>query len=210
MIPLVHDFSDERVLVFGGGNVGARKARRFDHEATVFVVSPSFEGADFGEGRLVRAHPTPDTVGDWIDWVDPVLVVIATDDSSLNDAIDSAARDRSILRNRADRAGSRGFGNVIVPATVRDGPVLTAVSTEGTSPVVSRHVREQLEATIEGAGKMAILTGELREELSGAEREGALRSVVESEEVWKALDSEGAKSRQVAKDVIDDVTGEMP
>ena len=28
MIPLLHDFADERVLVFGGGPVGARKARR--------------------------------------------------------------------------------------------------------------------------------------------------------------------------------------
>lgn len=208
MIPLVHDFSDERVLVFGGGNVGARKARRFDDEATVFVVSPSFGDTDFGDARLVRAHPTPEAVGHWIDRVDPALVVIATDDPSLNDAIDAAARDRSILRNRADQAGSRGFGSVVVPATVRDDPVLAAFSTGGTSPVVSRHLRKQLEPTIEGAGKMAILTGELREELSGADRESALRTVVESEEVWKALDSEGANSRQVAKDVIDDLTGE--
>ncbi|MCL7417130.1 MAG: NAD(P)-dependent oxidoreductase, partial [Halalkalicoccus sp.] len=28
MIPLLHDFTDRTVLVFGGGRVGARKARR--------------------------------------------------------------------------------------------------------------------------------------------------------------------------------------
>ncbi len=40
MIPLLHDFADATVLIFGGGPVGARKARRFAREATVVVVSP--------------------------------------------------------------------------------------------------------------------------------------------------------------------------
>ncbi len=48
MIPLYHDFSDETVLIFGGGPVGARKARRFAAEARVVVVSPEFGNRDFG------------------------------------------------------------------------------------------------------------------------------------------------------------------
>ncbi|MFC6768071.1 NAD(P)-dependent oxidoreductase, partial [Natrinema soli] len=39
MIPLLHDFTNATVLVFGGGHVGARKARRFAREARVLVVS---------------------------------------------------------------------------------------------------------------------------------------------------------------------------
>lgn len=42
MIPLVHDLSDETVVVFGGGPVGARKAHRFAREARTVVVSPEF------------------------------------------------------------------------------------------------------------------------------------------------------------------------
>ena len=39
MIPLVHDVGGETVLVFGGGTVGARKARRFAREARVVARS---------------------------------------------------------------------------------------------------------------------------------------------------------------------------
>ncbi|MDR9382052.1 MAG: NAD(P)-dependent oxidoreductase, partial [Natronomonas sp.] len=49
MIPLYHDFTDETVLVFGGGPVGARKARRFAREAAVVVVSPEFAADDYGD-----------------------------------------------------------------------------------------------------------------------------------------------------------------
>lgn len=44
MIPLVHDFSGETVLVLGAGPVGARKARRFAAEADVVVVAPDVPG----------------------------------------------------------------------------------------------------------------------------------------------------------------------
>ena len=74
MIPLYHDFTDETVLVFGGGSVGARKARRFAEEARVVVVSPDFEGTSgFGDAELVRARPSPEDVEAWMDSaVDPI------------------------------------------------------------------------------------------------------------------------------------------
>ncbi|QCC46796.1 precorrin-2 dehydrogenase/sirohydrochlorin ferrochelatase family protein [Halobellus limi] len=110
MIPLYHDFTGETVLVFGGGPVGARKAGRFAAEARVVVVSPEFdEGRDWeadetaeGEIARVRARPTPDGVDAWIARTGPVLVVAATDDGAVNDAVAAAARDRGLLVNRAD------------------------------------------------------------------------------------------------------------
>jgi precorrin-2 dehydrogenase/sirohydrochlorin ferrochelatase len=58
---------------------------------------------------------------------------------------------------------------------------------------------------------MAELTGSLRAELDGVDsktRRTALRAVVDSDAVWKALDTESANARQVATDVIADVTGD--
>jgi len=208
MIPLMHDFGGERVLVFGGGSVGARKARRFATEASVVVVSPQFEADSFGGAELIRGAPTAESVDEWLTRIDPALVVAATDDPELNAAIDRAGKERGILRNRADESGDRDLGSVVVPATVRDDPVVVAVSTGARSPVVSRYLRQELEATIDGAGKMAELTGSLREELTGPDRRAALRAVVSSEAVWKALDTEGTNPRQVATDVIADATGE--
>jgi len=212
MIPLYHDFTDATVLIFGGGSVGARKAERFAAEADVIVVSPTFDDrfadADFPTVERVRAAPTPATVADWFDRVDPALAVAATDNSELNAAVAEAAADRDVLVNRTDRAGERSVGSVVVPATVDDGPVSVAISTGGQSPTVSRYLREQLESELENAGAMAALTGRLRAELKGTEspetRRAMLRAVVRSPAVWKALHTGIANAEKEAARVMQD------
>jgi precorrin-2 dehydrogenase/sirohydrochlorin ferrochelatase len=213
MIPLIHDFTDERVLVLGGGPVGARKARRFATEAEVIVLSPEFADRSFGDAQLLRAAPDVEGVRSWIDSVNPALIVAATDDSELNDTAEQAAADRGILINRADDTGTRSFGSVVVPATVRDDPVVVAISTGGRSPALSKYLRQQFESEFAGAGEMAEVTGDLRAEfknadMSPSERRKNVRAVVRSRDVWKALDSGKAKAKQVAADVIDQQSGD--
>lgn len=160
MIPLVHDFSAETVLVFGGGPVGARKARRFTQEARVVVLSLTFADEPFGGAERVKACPDPGDVSGWLDRLDPALVVAATDDQALNDAIERAAADRGVLVNRADVRGSRSAGSVVVPATIRDGPLVVAVSTEGTDPGLAKSIRERLEASLQPLMNAANTTAE--------------------------------------------------
>ena len=228
MIPLFHDFSGSTVLVFGGGRVGARKARRFAREARTVVVSPDFGDREFGSAERVRAVPGPMAVPGWFDRADPALAVAATDDGQVNDAIARAARERGVLLNRADRstgddpaesdADSDRVGNdgderareVVVPATVRDNPVTLAVATGGRSPALSRHLRERFEEEFAGAGAMAELSGQLRTELrergvAPSERRAAIRAVVRSERVWKALGDSGPSGWTEAQSVIEDV-----
>ena len=228
MIPLFHDFSGSTVLVFGGGRVGARKARRFAREARTVVVSPDFGDREFGGAERVRAVPGPMAVPGWFDRADPALAVAATDDGQVNDAIARAARERGVLLNRADRstdddpaesnADSDRDGNdgdewareVVVPATVRDGPVTLAVATGGRSPALSRHLRERFEEEFAGAGAMAELSGQLRTELrergvAPSERRAAIRAVVRSKRVWKALGDSGPSGWTEAQSVIEDV-----
>lgn len=207
MIPLYHDFDGESVLVFGGGPVGARKARRFAREARVVVVSPDFADRDFGGAELVRAAPDPGAVESWVERVAPALVVAATDVDAVNDAAERAARDRGILVNRADHSGERGPGSVVVPGTVEDDPVSVAVSTGGNSPALSKYLRERLEAELDGAGAMARLSGDLRSELkaegwSPSRRRDAVRAVVRSSRVWKALRTGESNARREATRVI--------
>jgi precorrin-2 dehydrogenase/sirohydrochlorin ferrochelatase len=235
MIPLYHDLTDETVLVFGGGPVGARKAAGFAGEADVVVVSPAFDDALLDDAilddaspaatpsrsdtaaaepsppiRLVRAAPDPEAVRGWIDRVSPALVVAATDDRAVNAAAESAALDAGILVNRTDVSGGRDAGSVVVPATVDDGPVSVAISTGGTSPALSKALRQRIEAEIAGAGEMATLSGELRRELADRgidpeTRRAALRRVVRSEGVWKGLQKGRSNGRQEAYDVIGEV-----
>lgn len=213
VIPLFHDFTDETVLVFGGGPVGARKARRFAREATVVVVSPTFANENFGGAACVRDSPDSTRVRDWMDGSTPALVVAATDDDGLNDSIARAAHERGVLVNRADERGGRDGMSVVVPATVRDGSVTLAVSTDGTSPALSKRLREQFEDEFAGVGDMADLTETLRHTLDRADipppdRRAALTAVVNSDRVWKALDSRESNPVHIATDVVSETIGD--
>ncbi len=208
MIPLFHDFSGATVFVLGGGPVGARKARRFSREARTVVVSPEFSDESFGGAELVREAPDADGVCEWLDRLEPALVVCATSDEEINEAAATAARERHALVNRADRSGEREPGGVVVPATVRDDPVVVAIATGGTAPALSKHLRKRLERELEGAGAMAALLSVLRTELREAghppeRRRAAVGAVVESSAVWKALRTGGSKRPEVADDVIE-------
>ena len=213
MTPLYHDLSDATVLVFGGGTIGTRKALGFAADANaVVVVSPAFtDRLVDGEGvDLVRAAPGADDVGAWIDRTSPALVVAATDDRAVNAAVEAAALDAGILVNRTDVSGGREPGSVVVPATVEDDPVAVAISTGGASPALSKALRQRIEAEIAGAGAMADLSGDLRRELSdrGVDpetRRDAIRRVVRSEGVWKALQKGRSNGRQEAHNVIEEV-----
>lgn len=213
MIPLFHDFSDSTVLVIGGGPVGARKARRFAREARTIVVSPEFAEASFGDAELVRAAPDRESIEGWLERVEPVLVIAATDDGELNGAVADAAHDRGVLVNRADRAGAnRGEGGVVVPATVREEPVVVAIATGGVAPALSKHLRQEIEGELEGAGAMAELLGELRTELEARDvppdrRRELVGDAVDSPAVWTGLRTGASNDRQVIEDVLDRLEG---
>ncbi|QLD90654.1 bifunctional precorrin-2 dehydrogenase/sirohydrochlorin ferrochelatase [Natronomonas salina] len=214
MIPLYHDFTGETVLVFGGGRVGARKARRFAREADVVVVSPTFPDDDYGGAERVRASPGVDDVPEWFDRTDPALAVAATSDEAVNEAVEEEARARHVLVNRADESGGREAGSVVVPATVRDGDVVVSVSTGGASPALAKELRKRVESEIGGAGELAELTGEVREELKDrgvdpSVRREALRQVVQSPQVWKDLGTGRDKPRRTVDAVVDAALGEL-
>ncbi len=204
MIPLLHDFDGTTVLVFGGGPTGARKARRFAREATVYVVSPSFTDGTFGDSELIRAAPTSDTVADWIDRVDPALTVAATNDTNVNAAIEQTTQDRNILCNRADQSGTRPPGSVVVPATVRDEPVVIAVGTNGTAPAVSRHLRKRLEDDLSGIGAVADTVGTLREQLPAeTNRSAVFRRVLADQTLWETIENDHDDPDRVVRRIFD-------
>ena len=213
MIPLYHDFTDETVLVFGGGSVGARKARRFAREASVVVVGPELPADDYGGAETVRAAPAPADVPAWFDQVDPALAVAATDDPEVNEAVARAADERGVLVNRTDRSGGRDIGSIVVPATVRDGEVTVAVSTGASSPALARELRKRIGAEIEGAGELAAATAEVREELKKRDvapdrRRAAVRAAVASPRVWKDLGTGESNSRRTVDAVVESALGE--
>jgi len=73
------------------------------------------------------------------------LVVAATDDSAVNEAVSREARARGILVNVVDQPALSTF---IVPAQLSRGLLQVVISTGGASPAFARRLRERLEGLL--------------------------------------------------------------
>lgn len=203
MIPLMLDLTGRAVLIFGGGEVGARKAAFFRHEADVTVVSRSFVPAF--DDLAVRRHRT-DLAGmpdDDLERLvgDAFLVVAATPDAGLNDRIGRSCRRRGVHFNNA--AGEQG--DVLIPSVIRGRRYLMAITTFGMSPAVPRYIRMRLEEEYGELDGMIELQGDLRAMLKETEpsqekRSAVLWSVLSDEEIWTALASDYADARRIAEE----------
>ena len=84
------------------------------------------------------------------------LAIAATDDPEVQSQVQAEAESHNILLNVADVPERCNF---ILPALVRRGDLVLAISTGGKSPALARQLREKLETELgpEYAGLLAIL-----------------------------------------------------
>lgn len=192
MLPLFHDFEGRSVVIVGGGRVALRKARTFATEADVTVVADSFaDGFDEVDCERRRRRVEPDEADELLASVEGelFLVIPATDDRALNNAIETAARTMGALVNRVDERGQ-----TVTPARAESGPITVAVSTGGESPAVARYLRREIEPLLARTEPMVELQADLRDrlgddsDLSANQRRQALRRVLDDDGVWSALD----------------------
>jgi len=203
MIPLMIDLAGKRVVIFGGGEVGARKARFFAPEAEVTVISRSFSPLFSG---LETEHITRDLselheeeITSLLDGA--FLAVAATSDPSLNTRIGHACRKRGVLFNNA----SGEAGDILIPSVIRGNHFLLALSTGGKSPAVSRFLREYLQSTLPDLDRMVVLQARLRKLLPGKEpdprkRKDIVSKVLHDPEVWAVL----AKGEEEAWQIVEE------
>ena len=197
MIPLFVDCTGRRIVIFGGGAVAARKAAYFAHEARVLVVSRSFvhkietlpvrmksvDLEDVSDVRLIAL------IGN------AFLVIGALSDPALNNRIGRLCRTKGILFNNADGDA----GNVVLPSVSSGEHYTLAISTSGSSPAISRYIREHLEQELPELDAMIVLQSRLRKELKRTEpdqlrRTAVLRKVLEDPSVWKLLKKDPDKA----------------
>lgn len=132
------DVTDRPVVIVGGGQVAARKARGLLEAGATRVrcVSPDFvpDMPDSVE-RVRQPYEARHLDG-------AGLVFAATDLPAVNDAVVRDARARNVLVNRAD-ADDDQPGDFATPAKLRQGPVVVSVSTGG-SPALAVLIRDGL------------------------------------------------------------------
>ena len=140
LLPVAIDIAGRRVLVVGGGSVAARKvASLLECGALVTVLAPEL-GADFSAPieHLARSYHPGDGAGF-------ALIFAATNRRDVNALVASEARAQGSWCNIADDPQVSDFHTTSV---VRRGEITVGISTQGVSPVLARHVREQIEATL--------------------------------------------------------------
>lgn len=91
-----------------------------------------------GVHRVRRPFEADDVMGAW-------LVVAATGDEAVNEAVASAAERAGAWVTRADRPDG---GGLAFAATMERGPVQIGVSTAGLSPSLARWIRDRIDAAI--------------------------------------------------------------
>ena len=160
-LPIFLNVKERHAVVIGGGDVAARKASLLRLAgARVTVQAPTI-----GEAmtELVNAKEVRHIEGRFEESVldGAALVIAATDDEAINRRVHAAAVARQLPVNVVDRPELCSF---ILPSIVDRSPVIIAVSSSGTSPVLSRLLRARLETLIPSSfGRLARLAGEFRE-----------------------------------------------
>ncbi|WP_063465187.1 NAD(P)-dependent oxidoreductase [Ectothiorhodospira sp. BSL-9] len=164
--PIFLDLRERPCLVVGGGRVAARKARRLQQAgARVYLLSPQLtpflaKAVERGLFEHQAGWFHPEAVEGM------TLVIAATDDEIVNQSVYDAARQRSIPVNVADRPALCSF---IMPAVVDRSPLLVAIGTGGTAPVLARALRARLEVLLpRNLGALAQLAGGWRDRVAQA------------------------------------------
>ncbi len=202
-LPLMLDLKEKEVVIFGGGEVGERKAKLFCDFAKVTVVSREFTPLlkQFsGEGKINLIEVDDLTEKEISQYLKNAFIAIpATSDIELNEKISKIAKQRGRLVNRVD-----DMGDIIVPSVIKRGDIVIGISTFGKSPALSKYTRERIESVITNEfAQMAKLQSELREILKSKvneqrKRKAILWNIINDDEVWAALKESYDKAYKVA------------
>ena len=141
--PIMLDIRGRLALVIGGDRIAAEKAAALSASgATVTVMSPTFcdelrQQAERQEVTLWQeAYEKGNLAGAFV-------VIAATNDSTLIDALCAETQERGQLLNIVDVPKYCSF---IIPSILRRGQLTIAVSTEGASPGLAKRIRHSLES----------------------------------------------------------------
>ena len=161
-LPLFHRIAARPCLVVGGGDVALRKVRTLC-EAGAHISLVALHICQ-GIADMALEYPAllklfeREYCKDDLDNV--VLVIAATSDQPLNAAISAEAQQRNIPVNVVDNPA---LCSVIFPAIVDRSPIQVAITSSGTSPVMTRLLRGRIEALLPGnLGALAKLAARYR------------------------------------------------
>ncbi|MDP8568040.1 siroheme synthase CysG [Methylophilus aquaticus] len=162
-LPIFFNIAQRRCIVIGGGEVATRKVIMLRKaQGDVTVISPELNaelGQMLAQGEIqyVAASFAPEQL------TSACLVIAATDDEAVNEAVSVAAKRLNIPVNVVDAPALCTF---TMGSVIDRSPVVIAVSSEGNAPVLARHIRSKIETMLPAAyGRIAAIAGEFRDQV---------------------------------------------
>ena len=161
IFPISLKLQQQPCLIVGGGRIAYRKAVLLAKAGAILhVIAPVIEPdlltlVQQTQGQYIAAaFKTQVNVRDYR------LVIAATNDAVVNQQVFEACEAEKVLVNSVDDPPHCRF---MVPAIIDRSPLIISVASNGTSPVLSRQIRTQLETLIpHGMGKLAEFSGKWR------------------------------------------------
>ncbi len=159
-LPLFFDIKNKPVLVVGGGAIALRKATLFQKAgAVVSVVAPEIlEDLAFTVKSNGGCVFDQDFSADLLE--QHQIIVAATNDSAINRMV---AEQSKALHKPVNVVDAPELCDFILPSVIDRSPIMIAVSSGGSSPVLTRILRARIESMIPMAyGRLASFTQEKR------------------------------------------------
>jgi len=159
--PIFLDAETISAMVIGGGDVAARKIELLLKTTTNIVVMS--ESVSPSVHRLIQSHNLP-----WLEHnytsghlANINLVIAATDCSAVNKSVADEAKPLNILTNVVDQPELCTY---ITPAIIDRSPIIIAMSSSGSAPILLRMLREQIEKMLPSQyGKLADFSFKFRD-----------------------------------------------
>ncbi|WP_018987014.1 siroheme synthase CysG [Methylophilus methylotrophus] len=162
-LPIFFNIAQRPCIVIGGGDVATRKVIMLRKaQGQVTVISPELceelrEMHAQGEIDYVPAEFHAEQLSS------ACLVIAATDDEAVNEAVSVAAKRLKIPVNVVDAPALCTF---TMGSVIDRSPVVIAISSEGNAPVLARHIRSKIETMLPAAyGRIAAIAGEFRDQV---------------------------------------------
>lgn len=145
VFPLFINLKGKKCVIIGGGNVAERKINvLLGFEPEMVVISPTVtENIKQLQSQGIITHITDSYRPTYLDKA--FLVIAATSDNQLNEAIYQEAMNRQLPINVVDAPDKCTF---IFPSIIQRDELVIGISTSGVYPALSKKIREKIEQVI--------------------------------------------------------------
>ncbi|MDO9150437.1 MAG: siroheme synthase CysG [Methylotenera sp.] len=205
-LPIFINITNRLCIVIGGGDVATRKVSMLlKANAAITLVSPEIchelqALVDDGKIQCIQSTYQKQQLDG------ACLVVAATDDESVNEAVSLDAKSLNIPVNVVD---SPALCTFTMGSIIERSPVVIAVSSEGNAPVLARYIRTKIETMLPaGYGRIAGIAGEFRDKVKAKftttqARRRFWEDVLQGALVERVLSGQEQSARALLQDLID-------